>query len=108
MFGSKKVDTQKAMQNIARQKMMRGQATDANMIQNFGSLGAGAASQALSNSLRGNMQSGNLSASNTNSSNPSQAAAAANKRKAAGIINNVQKSNNKNGIGGSILGAIGE
>lgn len=106
MFGNKKVDTQKAMQNIARQKMMRGQATDANMIQSFGSLGAGAASQALSNSLRGNMHSGNSNTSNTNSSNPAHAAAAANKRKAAGITNDIQKSAGKSGIGGSILGAI--
>lgn len=107
MFGSKKVDTQKAMQNIARQKMMRGQATDANMIQNFGSLGAGAASQALSNSLRGNMQS-NAQTGATNASNPAQAAVAANKRKAASITNSTQKSSGKSGIGGSILGAIGK
>lgn len=107
MFGNKKVDTQKAMQNIARQKMMRGQATDANMIQNFGSLGAGAASQALSNSLRGNIQSNNSTISK-NSTNPTKAVVDANKRKAAGIIHSVQKSNEKGGIGGSVLGAIGE
>jgi hypothetical protein len=107
MFGKKKIDTRKAMQNIARQKMMRGQATDANMIQNFGTLGAGAASQALSNSLRGNMQSSN-SNNSASSTNPTNSATDANKRKAAGLINTAQKSDRKNGIGGNILGAIGK
>lgn len=105
MFGNKKVDTQKAMQNIARQKLMRGQATDANMIQNFGSLGAGAASQALSNTLRHQNTQQNPTNPNGNSA---QAASDANKRKAAGIMNTVNQSKDHSDIGSSILGAIGK
>ncbi len=106
MFGNKPINTQKAMQNIARQKMMRGQATDANMINNFGTLGQGAASQALSNTLRGLNQSTN--SANTSGGNNVQQVNDANKRKAAGIINSVQKSGGKSSLGGSILGALGK
>jgi hypothetical protein len=107
MFGNKLVNTQKAIQNIARQKMMRGQATDANMLNNFGSLGQGAASQALSNTLRGLNQSTN-SANTSSGSNNVQQVNDANKRRAAGIINSVQKSGGKSSVGGSILGALGK
>jgi hypothetical protein len=106
MFGKKPINTQKAMQNIARQKMMRGQATDANMLSNFGTLGQGAASQALSNTLRGLNQSTN--SANTNGSNNIQQVSGANKRRAAGIINSVQKSGGNSSVGGSILGALGK
>lgn len=106
MLGNRKVDTQKAMQNIARQKLMRGQAADANMIQNFGQLGAGAALQALSNTLRGNV--GQIQNTQIGGSNTIKQTSDANKRKATSVINSAQKSNDKSALGGSILGVIGK
>jgi hypothetical protein len=76
------------------------------MINNFGTLGQGAASQALSNTLRGLNQSSN--SPNTSSGNNVQQVNETNKRKAAGIINSVQKSGGKSSVGGSILGALGK
>lgn len=99
---NKKVNTQKAMQRVAQQRLMRGETADANMLNTFGSLGEGNARQALSSVLRAGQSN------KTQSNSIITQTTDANKRKAAGIINNVQKSNNKNGIGGSILGAIGE
>lgn len=105
MFGNKKVDIQKATQNIARQKIMRGQAGDANLIQGFGSIGTGAALQALSSTLRGKTsQSNNNISTNGNLTKVDNS----NKRKAAGIINSINKSGKSGGVGGNILGALGK
>jgi hypothetical protein len=105
MFGNQKPNVNKAMQKMAQQRLMRGNAQDANMMNSFGAMSNASASQALSNTLRNNKTNGG---NNITSNNPNKQAVDTQKRAANNVINSVNKSKGDSNFGSSILGAIGK
>jgi hypothetical protein len=105
MFGNQKPNVNKAMQKMAQQRLMRGNAHDANLMNSFGAMGNSSASHALSHTLRNNKNSGANSSAVNNNSNTQ--ALDAKKRLANNMINSVSKSTGNSNFGSSILGAIG-